>query len=240
MKQKFKVLFIGILFSLFTQSAFAFDLYVGGAAGIGSYNGSYKLTDVPTGTSLDRARTGATTFVGGALLGAEHCFCDDYYVAVELNALYNSLKKNLIHDENVAGVAFHTVRIRNEFLYGADVKLGWCLCGVKPYIVGGIAAARYKLELRNASPLTEFGVLPTTIQKYNKTLVGPKFGVGVRWGFWDCLDLDFQYSFTWFDTRRISATLVSAAEESTFTHRVEQNQHRFLFSVNMPFMDLCF
>lgn len=240
MKQKFKVLFMGILFSLFTQSAFAIDLYVGGAAGLGSYDGTYNLRNVTTGTSVDRANTGATTFVGGALLGAEHYFCGDYYVAVELNALYNSLKKNLLHDTNTAGVANHTVRVRNEFLYGADVKLGMNLCGVTPYFVAGVVAARYKMELRNSSGTENFGIPPRLNEKYSRTLVGPKVGIGVRWGFWECLDLDFQYSYTWYDTDKITARLFSSRLQTNYRHSTEHNQHRFLLSINMPFMDLCF
>lgn len=232
MKQKMKVLMMGILFTLFTQSAFAFDVYVGGAVGVGAYDGKSSVSSVLTAESYE-AHHGGTSFVGGGLLGVEEIFCNGIYTAVELNALYNS------YDTNVRNLNFGTgplrAKVNNDFIYGADLKLGMDINCVLPYFVVGVSATRWQARVTNDSLVSEFGIAAGDSASFSKTRVGPKVGLGVRFAAWDCWDLDFQYSFTWYGKSSRTITDPTVTTDGTWTHSNRHDQHRFLVSLNMRF-----
>lgn len=237
MQQKLKVLMMGVLFTLFTQSAFAIDVYWGGAVGVGSYDGKRSISNSVTGQSFT-SNHGGTSFIGGGLLGAEYTFCDGIYSAIELNALYNSFDTRT-RDFNPAGTTgLFSTKIKNDFIYGADLKLGLNTNCAIPYLVVGVSAARWQINSSNSTAASVFGLPAGASRSFSKTRVGPKFGFGVRFAAWNCWDLDFQYSFTWFGKHSRTVSDPAVTVPALWTHSNRHDQHRFLISLNSTFF--CF
>lgn len=241
MKQKMKMLFMGILFTLFTQNANALDLYVGGTAGVGVFDGSVSVTNSlsPAIGAGSHLRTADTSFVGGGVLGAQETLCGGLYAAAEFNALYNSYDRRVRTTEAFFGAAdlgSVSVRVRNDFIYGADFKLGYDCNNIVPYAVIGVSAAKWKTTLENNTAVPIFGALPGD-QSFSKTRYGTKLGVGLRFAAWHCWDVDLQYAYTWYGSqaRSLPDAIVTV---SSWRYRVLHDQHRFLISLNMNFLSL--
>lgn len=236
MKQKLKVLMMGILFTLFTQSAFAIDVYVGGALGVGSFDGRTSITNSLLPEN-HYANHGGTSFIGGGLLGAETIMCNGIYAAGELNALYNS--HNFRARRFATGAGIISTKINNDFLYGADFKLGYDWNCVLPYVVVGVSAAKFRTHLSNPGTGTVFGIPAGSSSSFSKTRYGTKVGFGVRFGVWECLDMDLQYSYTWFGSQSRSFIVpVTGGPTTSWRFITRHDQHRFLVSLNMPFYTL--
>lgn len=231
-----KKLFATLLMVCATPALFACDAYIGGAVGIGSFDGAYRGHDQTT-DERHYSRNGGLSFIGGGQIGVEdyfeNCWCDcldDLYGALEFNFLYNSYNKTVRSSTVDGGSALEDgVRLKNDFLFGIDVKWGTRICNATPYIVTGYALGSWDFKLLNRSGATELGV-PDGGTRTKKTKSGFKLGTGVRYDVCDCTFFDLQYSYTWFEN--IHRTLVST---DTWKHKVDLNQQRIVFAFNWTF-----
>lgn len=216
----------------------AYDAYIGGALGIASFDGSYRALDGATG-ERHYARNGGLSFLGGGQIGVEewfdNCWSDcgcgylgDFYAALELNFLYNSYSRTIRTDTDGTGVLNSGLRLKNDFIFGVDLKWGTRFCSATPYIVTGYTLGVWDFRLLNDSGTTTTGI-PSGGDRHQRTKSGFKLGAGVRYDVCECVFWDLQYSYTWF------GNLHRNFETNTWRHRIDLNQQRVVFGFNWTF-----
>lgn len=217
-----------------TQAASAQDIYFGGTVGVGALETSYRSTN----TFTDESHTvfgGGTSFVGGGILGVEYTFCDNIYTAIEGRALYNSSDRSFRHTRFANGQHYGS-KIRNNFIYGGDFKLGVTLdCCVTPYVLVGVEAGQWRTRITNNTDDVVFGLASNSSVSFSKTRCAPKVGCGVRFPLCDVFAADFQYSFTWYGSSRHHLEDATIDPVNIWTHKREIDQHKFMVSLNYSF-----
>lgn len=222
----------GLLFlSFFSANCFAAQVYLGVTGGLGIVDGRYRAHAAVT-DDTHKATVGGTSALLGGVIGVEHTFTNNLYSAIELNGLYDSYDQLVRLSTNAVGVSNHRVNIKNNFLYGAGVKVGASLNGTIPYIIAGIEGGQWTMNLRNNSAVNVRGIDGFSSTNYNKTLFGPKLGVGVRLPLYKNISADMQYAYTWYGN--ISKNLVDSTA-ITWNHKVQIQQHSVLFALNYAF-----
>ncbi len=225
-----------------SPAVFACDAYIGGALGIGSLDNSYRVHNL---NSEERhyVRGGGLSFLGGGQIGVEdwfdNCWCrcgylDELYAALELNFLYNSQNRVIRSDTDTTGVLNAGLRVKQDFLFGIDLKWGARFCSATPYIVTGYSLGVWESKLLNFSGTDNLGF--SGHRTRNKTRSGFKLGTGVRYDVCDCVFFDMQYSYTWFGKEHRQFTQAGTGPGAgTWKHELELNQQRVIFGFNWIF-----
>ncbi len=207
--------------------------YVGGAGGVSALSGQYRALNASAGNT-HYSRSGGTHLLIGGVAGAQTTLCDDYYAALQFNALYNNLDKNLRSDTNAAGALNNVVSLRNNFQWGLDARFGMeTMCGATPYLLGGFEIGKFNLQLSNPSGVSERGILGGSTLNHKKSLVGGKFGVGVNVPICCQWVANLEYSYTWFGN--VQTTLVDSVTGLTWNHKTEVRQNSVLLGLNYLF-----
>lgn len=233
----------------FTTAHADMDVYVGGTVGLGVP--LIQDNRIPAGPAINNGifeqhlRHGSTSFLGGGLVGIENTWrdlgCWDLWTAVEVNLLYNSFDKKISRQrvQSQPNSVFFNVKVKNDFLYGADLKIGIPLdCyNVTPYALIGVQAGKWKTTISNGpASVSQFGIDPNSSVTYGKTRAAPSVGLGVRFRVTDCLTADLSYAYSWF---RPKNKYVTPSRGGTFwTHRTRVDNNRVLLSLNFPFYTL--
>jgi opacity protein-like surface antigen len=233
MKKQLKTLLLGLVCAFATQTASAQDIYFGGTVGVGALETSYKSTSTLT-NEKHTLFGGGTSFIGGGILGVEYTFCNNIYTAIEARALYNSTDRSFEH-RRLADGSGYSAKIKNNFIYGGDFKLGVTLdCCVTPYVLVGVEAGKWKTTFRNGTAEPVFGLAADSSASCSKTLCAPKVGLGVRFPLCDVLAADLQYAYTWYGTSKHHfADPLNTNNE--WPHKREIDQHKFMVSLNYSF-----
>ncbi len=238
-----KKLLVTLLLICASPALFAYDGYVGGAVGIGSFDGLYNVQNFSTGEKHFTHNDGLS-FIGGGQIGVEDwfenrwCGCvDELYTAFELSFLYNSYERTIRTLTDTLGRTNQGLRVKNDFLFGADFKWGTRFCSVSPYIVTGYALGQWQRWLLNDTSTATIGI-PASGNGHTEWKNGFKLGAGVRYDVCDCVFFDMQYSYTWFQDIRRDFTSGTEVRQ-TWKHKVKLNQQRVVFALNWVFGDLC-
>lgn len=218
------------------------DFYIGGTMGIGIPEIRYSQTVISPDERLgDFDRGGAVTFLGGAVLGLENTwnnvFSSCLWTAIETKAYYNSFNK--VITTQFLGTNYTPrvkVRVKNNFLYGADFKLGMPIScyGVTPYILLGVQAGKWRTTLSNDTFANEAGIPGQGVIHFGKTHAAPNVGGGIRFQLLNCATADLEYSYSWFTQDCIMLPL----DADEYTHQVRVYQNKILFTVSFPFYSL--
>jgi opacity protein-like surface antigen len=248
MKTKLKIWATSALMLLATQSAFANNLYVGGQVGISVPQvrfGSDLL--VPLTGEHHHVFGGGTSFLGGVILGLDRTWCDLFstplYTALEFNARYNSYDKDIARFTDAVGIANFRANIRSNFQYGLDFKFGIPVdcCGTTPYLLVGVEAAQIRTKLHNDTATPFRGIPAFGSASFHKTRAGCNVGGGVRFRVWECIDMDMQYSYTWYGRHQNTLSTPAIGEivpAATWRHRTRLEENRFLVSLSYTLWDL--
>lgn len=244
--KKFAMWAVSALVLLSAQSACADDLYIGGAVGLSIPQVRYGTHNATTGEHHHTVG-GATSFLGGGLVGIDYTWCDLFcsslYTALEANVRYNSFDRTIQRSSDVTGVSNFRVNTTANLQYGLDLKVGIPVdcCGTTPYALIGVEAARFKHKLNNDSAVVVRGIAPYSSRTFSRTRAGLNVGAGVRFRVWECVDADLQYSYTWYGRHSavaVDPTVVGAAVGATWNHRARLEENRVLVSLSFPLWDL--
>lgn len=239
MRKQLKALLLTMAFACAAHTASAQDLYIGGTAGVGALDTTFKTSNSITGERF-KTHGGGTSFIGGGIIGLEHTFCNSLYTAVEARALYDSFSETIRSSHDASGAVNHSVHLKNDFIWGGDVKLGVTLdCCVTPYLLGGVEVGKWKAHVRNNSETPSFGLAPFSSASRSKDRCAAKVGCGVRFPLCDIFAADFQYSYSWFGS--FKSHLTDPVTGDTWHSKTHINQHKFMISLNYAFSFLsCF
>ncbi len=213
----------------------AYNFFIGGTAGIGMLQGQYS-SENPSNADTHYARIGNNTFLGGGLFGIQTVRANDLYLALVGNALYNSQNATERSSTVIvagAAVANHIATVKNDFQYGANVRLGKKLGIATPYVLGGVEAGSWEMVLGNNNTVSNRGIAPGSHNGYSKTLVGPQAGVGVSLALNDNWSAGMEYAHTWFGN--VNVTLVDSVTNFSWNHQTKVQQDQVLFSLNYAF-----
>lgn len=213
------------------------QFYVGAAVGVGSLNGNYVGKNISTSPPLDehKANTGGDSFVAGLVLGVQKIMYDGLYVALQVNGLYDGLNhRTSFVDTGVLGQRNHVVETTNNYLYGADIRIGKSYAKIVPYILAGVEAGKWKMTLENESLVSHRGILPLTKKDYSKNLVGPKAGFGLLVPVIKNVSLNLEYSYTFYNDN-ISKTLIDPITGFAWKHSNNVDQNMVLANLNYNF-----
>lgn len=224
----------------FASAAYAFDCfdacgcdfhpYVGIAGGVAVPTGHYRALLPATGDA-DHAHFGNTNGLIGGVAGVQTGFGSNWFAAAQFNFLYDTADFSPRRSTDDTGALNH-VHLKNSFQWGFDVRLGWSLCNVSPYVLGGFEAARWTISLRNDSAISALGIPANSSLHFHKTLYGPKVGGGVTFPICGCLSANMEYSYTWFGHFRRTLTDDLGFE---WQHRKHIHQNTVLFGINYLF-----
>ncbi|MDR3625057.1 MAG: hypothetical protein P4L16_07970 [Chlamydiales bacterium] len=206
------------------------NAYVGIVGGANSPSGKYRAFDRISGET-HRATLGGLEALGGGVVGVQ-TYSDNFFIAVQGNLLYNSASRTLTHDTDTSGIANHTANLKNDFQWGADLRLGYAICQVTPYILGGFATGHWSLRLENNSGTSNFGIPANSVFSLGKSLWGPKVGGGITFSV-DSYMVNFEYSYTWFGS--INRDLTDSLSDHTWNHHQSIQQGAFLVGINWLF-----
>jgi opacity protein-like surface antigen len=209
----------------------SFTPYVGITGGIDYLSGDY--TALSTDGSGDRhlATAGKTQGLIGGVIGIQKTFCNNIYTAIQGNALYNTANQKIRTSTNTSGVENMGATQRNHFLWGVDFRLGYTVCNVTPYLLGGFESSYWSLGLNNNSGSDNRGIPANSVINIGKTLWGGKVGGGVAFPITCQLSANIEYSYTWFGN--ISRDLT--ASNQTWNHSTNVRQGSFLVGLNYSF-----
>lgn len=246
--KKFTMWAVSALMLLSAQSAFADDLYIGGSVGLSIPQVRFGSHNTGTGEH-HHTIGGATSFLGGGLVGIDYTWCDLFcsslYTALEANVRYNSYGRDTARHTDLLGASNFRVHTTTNLQYGLDLKIGIPVdcCGTTPYALIGVEAARFKTKLHNDSTVAVRGIAPGSSRTFSKTRSGPTVGAGVRFRVWECVDADLQYSYTWYGRHSITATDSTAVGTlppvvSNWNHKARLEENRVLLSLSFPLWDL--
>lgn len=246
MKKRMKIWAASAVMLLAAQSAFAGDLYVGGSIGLSipqiRFGSDHQITGEHHHTI-----GGETSFLGGGLVGVDHLWCDlfgiNLYTALEFNARYNSYDQDIARHTDLLGAPNFRANVKSNLQYGLDFKFGIPVdcCGTTPYLLIGVEAARFKTKIHNDSAIFVRGIPPFSSETFSKTRSGCNVGAGVRFRIMECVDMDLQYSYTWYGRHKTTCTepIVGDTTGATWHHKARLDENRVLVSLSFPIWDLC-
>lgn len=225
------------------------QLYVGVVGGASAITGDTRGSNETTNIERHHGSFGSTNGLFGGVFGAQMNFyncndpCNDccgggfsdlfqgYFVGVQANVLYNGLDTHARRDTRSDGFEYRS-RIKNDFQYGFDARLGVNICGVMPYILGGGEAACFQFRNRTHQPIVGAEDIDEHF-RHSKTLWGPKVGVGVTFPITCSIYANMEYNYVWFGSLRRSHQNSSTQE---FWHnRGNFDQNSFLVGLNYMF-----
>lgn len=207
------------------------QFYVGAVGGVSALSGEYHALN-PIIDDRHTATPGVTSGIAGGVLGVQVEFCQDIFVGLQANALYNSLSKTIRSSTDSFAVPSHVVHLKNNFEYGVDARIGMNICNAMPYVLAGIEAGKFKMTLSNDTLVPLRGIPPGGAE-VSKTLWGPKVGVGVTFPIACNIYLNLEYSYTWF--KNVKTTLIDSVTQIAWDHKVRVNQNMFLVGLNYMF-----
>lgn len=210
-----------------------FKPYIGLAGGVAPLSGYFQGQTAATGET-HYVTTGGTAGLIGGVYGVQTNW-DSFFFAIQANTLYNTTQRTVgkATTTTAPAVVNYDVEYRNHFQWGIDARLGWTLCGINPYVLGGFESGSWRLALSNNSTLSNLGIPAGSTVNTSKTLWGGKVGAGVTFPILGCLWANMEYSYTWFG--RVSTTLTDAITGFSWNHRAEVRQNSILFGVNYLF-----
>ncbi|MFZ4773657.1 MAG: hypothetical protein ACOYK9_06695 [Chlamydiia bacterium] len=207
------------------------SIYIGVQGGPAIYEGNYtaqKTGGIPETIAF---QAGGTSGIIGGCMGVDGRY-SFLYGAVEGNVYYDSLDQMIGLLTSPTGIPNHIVKAKNIVLGGVLGKIGFYSGDVVTYLLGGMTAGRWTLGLENDSAINYCrGIQPQSSMFFNHNLTGGKIGAGVRFPMYgDWLFFDMQYSYNWYGDMTIS--LRDLATDSVWLHRLNDEQHMVLFSLN--------
>lgn len=206
--------------------------YLGVNGGCESLDGRYLALNPVIGETHFATIGNKSGFIGG-VLGAQTYLCQNFFIALQGNALYNTLDAQVRKSTNTFGVPNHVVKVKNSLQYGLDARLGFRFCEITPYILGGFEAGKWTMTLANESTAYVRGIPPYSRLSFSKTLWGPKVGIGLSFPIYCSLIANLEYSYTWFG--RVSAELVDIPTAVLWHHRERIDQNSFTAGLNYLF-----
>lgn len=211
-----------------------YSFFIGGTAGIGALSGHYAATNPLANGSFDvhGSRPSGNSFLGGALFGVQKYFNNNMYAALVGNALYNSYDTQIrLSTSATTGVTTMDVNLKNDFQYGANVRLGKKIGTATPYFLAGVEAAKWDMTLTNNSSSSGRGILANSSSTFGKTKTGFQGGFGTLINLTENLNFGMEYAHTWFGDISNLGNLPS----QNYTHKAKIEQDQVLFSLNYLF-----
>ena len=231
MKRITKTILVSAFLAGISPIALAAHFYVGGTAGVGLLNGTYKTSN--TLGQINASTSGGNSLLVGALAGVDNTFENYFYTAFEINALYDAYAKKISNNTDVIGGSTQAVTVKNNFLYGASAKFGRDYTNFIPYVLAGVEAGQWTMNLTNAAGRKYHGIAGGSSTDYTNTLWGPKIGIGIRFRLTQNLSADFQYAATWFGS--VSTTLVDPIT-GPWNHKTTIQQESALLALTYSFV----
>lgn len=205
--------------------------YIGIKGGVTASTGRFSSTNVDGGDS-HCGHFGRTSGLVGGVLGAQTTLCNNVFLAVEGNALWNDGDQVIHRGTNTAGIVNNRAKIRNDFVWGFDGRIGYTFCNVSPYILGGFESGEWRLKLSNETTASFQGIPPGSYE-FKRTLYGPKVGAGVTFPITCNLYMNFEYSFTWFG--KVSNRLLDSVTEDTWARKTRYQLNAYTLGFNYLF-----
>lgn len=227
-------LFCGLATNQLSANLFDIDdlqVYVGASGGVSILTGHHN-SRTNTGRESHFTAIGGTNGLIGGVLGVQKVFCNDLFLGIQGNVYYNTLDRTVRTHRNADGVIDHGVHVRNDIQYGADARLGWNLCGVNLFVLGGVEAGQFRSRIYNRSAVVVDGIPPGSFHR-SRTAWGPKVGVGVNFPVTCCLYASMEYNYTWFN--HLSRRTRFGTTVTTGNHRLNVRQNAFLVGLNYMF-----
>ena len=195
-----------------------FSFFTSSQAALNTYDGTNQT--INTFDDLTAAYQGYNAFLYGGAAGFETQH-QTLYLSFVGNALYHALSQ----DERVHYSLPHLLS-RNEFQYGASMRLGTTYKHITPFISGGFEAGRWQTH-----------IAPTAAYKMqshhqNTTLLGPQAGFGflIRQA---KLRLGLEVAHTGFGS--MHQTLIDAKSQQAISHKADVAQNQLLLSIQYVF-----
>lgn len=187
------------------------DLYLGPTIGTSIIDGkSYSVGP----TDHHFRKVGLHGFLAGGVLGIQYKrFCHEaLYLGAQMNLLGNTLN-GVTGTSTVGGMSVNNliIKVKNNFQYGIDGRLGINYNHFTPYVLAGIQTVRWDLTLQNDSTASVRGVPGNAKRQFSREQVGPKIGFGVLLPLACNLNLNIEYNYTFF--RKFRETLLEAGTE---------------------------
>ena len=197
------------------------QFYVGATGGVSVFDANHRAH-----ASRHRhfAQIGGTNGLVGGVVGAQKVFCNDIFVGIQANALYNTFDRS-VHRFHAEGRRHHN-HVRNNFQYGIDGRLGMNFCGTVLYVLGGVEAGDFRFDFRHVRS----GGDHSTFHR-SRTLWGPKVGAGITFPLTCSLNFNMEYSYTWFGNSHGRFN----HDGLYWRHRHTINQNAIQFGVNYLF-----
>ena len=165
------------------------EFYTGLKVGPSFHTGELDITNKINGAGI--------AGLGGIFLGYDVVTSSNFYVAGEFNALWHSLDNTIVD----------TLKLKNNFLLGADLQLGYKLSNdVIPFISLGVAGGKYQ-------------VLNDTTELASSSDMKFEPGFGFK-SIYDQLIMSVQYQY-------LMGSELSWLTEDDTTHSYKIRQHYF-------------
>lgn len=231
--------YLALLFVLLSSALYAnecccernFSFYIGGVLGA-SFPGNTYTGRNEVGGDTHFATFGGVSGIGGGVVGVQ-TYCCNWLFAGQVNVLGNSLDETARKSTNTSGIANHQVYVKNAFQWGADLRLGYRVCGATPYLLGGFESGRWQMGLGNFSAVSNRGIPANTILLFRKNLYGGKVGCGMMVPLCSRLVLNMEGSYVWFG--KIQTSLVDSVTLFTWSHKENIQQGTLLAGLNWLF-----
>lgn len=207
------------------------DGYIGVVGDVGSLSGNYKGLNRIVNDKHSATIGGTSGLVGGTV-GLQSYILDVFF-AVQANALYNSYDKTVRSSTTMTGILNYVVNLKNNFMWGADVRVGYRIFCTTAYVLGGFESANWRLRLNNDSSSSVRGIPALSMVRTDRTLWGPKVGVGIMFPLICSLYANMEYSYIWFN--RMNKSLVDSITGFEWNHKESARLHSFTLGLNYVF-----
>lgn len=206
-----------------------YTLFLGATAGMGMYDGTYHAANLFDDSHS--SRNAGNSFLGGGIAGIESKL-DEFYLAIVGNAIFNTLSQDGRVSTNFSGTRNHIFSYKNNFQYGGNFRLGANLWGASPYLMGGLEAGTWEMQLGNNGSTFNRGITPFSNYGYKQTLVGPQAGMGFILAV-ENFNVGMEFAHTWFGTIRQS--LLDPTTGISWNHKNKIEQNQFMISAAYKF-----
>jgi len=168
-----------MLAAILSSSLYA-SPYLGLKLGEGFNTGDYQV--YRNGTSDTSPSGGGNYFLIGPVLGYDYLTQKNIDLAAE-GFLSYSTQNNTIYKSEINYTAQSSAALKNNFLYGAAIHVGYKIQNVVPYISLGLSDGKFSLILKNNSNANYRGVPANSTVTTSSNILFFEPGAGVKFNF---------------------------------------------------------
>lgn len=187
-----KLLTLGAMLLAFPIVSAHASIYAGLGGGVGFDSSRFEISQ---GSNVTSNNGTGVYGMGGAILGTDNVFCNNFYLGVEGQALYSGLDQSIRRSTTSFRSAQPGVDLTNTFRYLTSVHLGLKYCNLIPYISVGAGGGIFKLHIHNDSSAPAFGVPPNYAINISKNVYAFTPGLGLKINITPCLLGGIEYDY---------------------------------------------